>query len=59
MRQIIEVVILAALVIILTALPGHAGERNDASLVSLATAAPPEQRAAVDVFWAFEAIAGG
>lgn len=59
MRQIIEVVVLAALVIILTALPGHAGERTGAASTTPAAAAPPAQQATGDVFWAFEAIVGG
>jgi hypothetical protein len=59
MRQIIEVVVLAALVIILTALPGHAGERTGAASTAPAAAVLPAPQNAGDVFWAFEAIVGG
>lgn len=52
MRMIVEIVILAALLIVLTALPGRTLPHNAAAPVStpLATATPGQQGAAFDAF---------
>ena len=57
MRQIIEIVILAALLIVLSVLPGYAQERNGATPTALA-APPTVQRAAFDAFLFIDGIDG-
>ena len=59
MRMVIEIVVLAALVIVLTALPGHAQERSTVKPTATTLAAPPEvQRAAFDAFLFIDGIPG-
>ena len=57
MRQIIEIVILAALLIVLSVLPGYAQERNGATPTALA-APLTVQRAAFDAFLFIDGIDG-
>ena len=60
MRQIIEIVILAALLIVLSVLPGYAQERGNATPTPTTTlaAAPAVQRAAFDAFLFIDGIDG-
>ena len=57
MRQIIEIVILAALLIVLSVLPGYAQEGNGPTPAALA-APPTVQRAAFDAFLFIDGIDG-
>jgi hypothetical protein len=60
MRQIIEIVISAALLIVLSVLPGYAQERGGVTPAGATTltAAPTERAAAFDAFLFIDGIAG-